>query len=374
MKYPRRNLALNEEVQHILNEKKGVSSNTTKTVDYLKFLIEDCMNAAMNSKTIAGIPSLKSQRLIRSFDAQRDLDANCEIFSYRYLFPKTALTDWLSDYSFVDIICKKYNSEKSLLADPEHNGDVFSNCEPNFGKDNKTVVYMKFELSFAVRYNYFFIGGYKIPFDQKEGLIPLIQHEMNHVNKRNKSYLQTPDYKKYYNMNYKFITKEENKNVQNIANLIYRYCIPTEREAYTEQFYKEWINLFKAKYSLAIDYENRKRGVGVTDSEREEIGKYTKTYREYEILRSWLILYRNELLTQDNSKMLYEKFKDIALYFLKLKYVKFKDNYTEWCRQFLDCIEKNMEQFEKRCIKTTHIIDSKRQTVTEKIEEMLSYK
>ena len=97
MKYPRSSFALNEEVQYILNEKKGVSSNTTKTVDYLKFLIEDCMNAAMNSKIIAGIPSLNSQRLIRSFDAQRDLDTNCEIFSYRYLFLKTALTDWLSD-------------------------------------------------------------------------------------------------------------------------------------------------------------------------------------------------------------------------------------------------------------------------------------
>lgn len=131
--------------------------------------------------------------------------------------------------------------------------------------------------------------------------------------------------------------------------------------------------MFKAKYSLAIDYENRKRGVGVTNLEREEIGKHTKTYKEYETLRNWLILYRNELLTQDNSKMLYKKFKDIALYFLKLKYNKFEDNYIDWCRMFLDCIEKNMEYFEKRCIRTTHIIDSKKQTIAEKVEEILSF-
>ena len=372
MKYPRRSLTLNEEVQHILNEKKGVSSNTTKTVDYIKFLIKDCVSVSQYRENIDDFPNLHFKSFVSSVNPVRDNKNKCNIYKYRFLFPRTAMTSWMSEDSGLDIVCKIYDTNTDLIKDPERIGDAYSLSKKN-NVDNKQNIYMYFEICTAYNSNDYFIGDYKVRLFEPNNndLVSVIQHEMNHVNKRDDTYLLSSEYSKSYNTIINNISNGKTNIIKIIGELLYRYCIPTESEAFTEQFYKQWIAEYKQKYTFTFTRlaKETNRGRVPTDKEREELAEKTKVYQEYLKLQSWLILHKNEIFKYENSKDLYDNYKDSAVYFLKLKYFNHKDNYTEWCEEFIKRIEACLDKFQKRCLRATHIVESEKPLIGELIEE-----
>ena len=133
----------------------------------------------------------------------------------------------------------------------------------------------------------------------------------------------------------------------------------------------EFLGLYKQKYTFTFIRlaKETNRGKIPTDKEREELAEKTKVYQEYLKLQSWLILHKNEIFKYENSKDLYDNYKDSAAYFLKLKYFNYKDNYTEWCKEFIKRIEACLDKFQKRCLRATHIVESEKPLIGELIEE-----
>ena len=102
----------------ILDEKLGVSSNTSRTVDYIKRILTDCM-IYISRFTVTDRPFKKvlphsvqlhkSLELMNSFTTTADDDSI--VCHWQFQFPKTSAAVWMSDDSILDIYCRIYEPQ-----------------------------------------------------------------------------------------------------------------------------------------------------------------------------------------------------------------------------------------------------------------------
>ena len=368
-------------ILHILNEKKGVTSNSTKTVDYIRFLVLECIKASNPHASRPINLSLNYQPFVEAVNARYDEKKDCIVFDYEFSFPKTATMSWMSSVSKLYITCKRYSSEKTMLKDSAYRGSIQSYALPD-KTNNKTIIQLKIDVCFApYPSKNFYVGGYVFTDNDYTELTAAIQHEINHLNKRD-TFIETEDYKKNYTKLLNILTTNRNtdKNIRYsiicIAELIYRYCVKTEREAFTEQFYKEWSAVFSSKGGFGLDILKKKYNtqVAMSDAEREQLAKQTKVYTEYTLLKKFLDDNYSNLINSDFVEEIHNKFKEIAQYFLKINFKRYGSDYTSWCTDLLDKIKDNMDIFHDRCIRATHLVDPEEVTIIEKIEEHFNYK
>ena len=180
-------------------------------------------------------------------------------------------------------------------------------------------------------------GGYKFSVIDADKIVPVIQHELNHLNKRRETYMHTVEYKEQYKKLMELI-QEKNPAVVAIANIIYRYCIKTEAEAYTEQFYKEWIRIFKDNNPLLLYKLDRERGHNLPTEKYTEYAKQTSTYKTFAMIHNWLTENKDTLISS-YADILYDKFCNIAEYFLKIRPGKYGADNVTWCKEFIYRIE-----------------------------------
>lgn len=368
-------------ILYILNERKGVTSNSTKTVDYIRFLVLECIKA---SNPYASRPmnlSLNYQPFVEAGNARYDKKKDCIVFDYEFSFPRTATMGWMSSESKLYITCKRYSSENAMLKDPSYHGSIQSYALHD-KTEHKTIIQLKIDICFApYPSKNFYVGGYVFTDNDYTELNAAIQHEINHLNKRD-TFVETEDYKKNYTELLSILTSYQNtdKNIRYsiicIAEMIYRYCVKTEREAFTEQFYKEWSAVFSSKGGFGLDILKKKYNapVAMSDKEREQLAEQTKIYKEYMLLKNFMDNNYLNLLNSNFVKEIYDVFKEIVQYFLKIKFKRYGTDYASWCTDLFDKIKDNMEIFHDRCMRATHLTDPDEVTVIEKIEEHFNYK
>ena len=360
----------------ILNEKLGVSSNTSRTVDYIKRILTDCMiyisrftvtDRPFNKVLPHSVQLHKSLELMNSFTTTADNDSI--VCHWQFQFPKTSAAVWMSDDSILDIYCRIYESEEAMK-NSMHRSKIFSVSKP--AENNKVFACMNFTMHTAYNTDVFICGGYKFSIIDADKTIPVIQHELNHLNKRRETYIHTAEYKEQYDnlMGLLQATNTTNPAVAAIAIIIYRYCVKTEAEAYTEQFYKEWIRIFKDNNPLFFYKLDKERGRNLPTEKYTEYAKQTSTYKTFAMIYDWLIENKDTLISS-YADILYDKFCNIAEYFLKIRPGKYSTDKTTWCKEFIRKIEQCMDNFLKRCARTTCIVESENWPVAMKLEEIL---
>ena len=273
----------------------------------------------------------------------------------------------MSDDSILDIYCRIYESEDDMKNCAE-TSEVFSVCKP--ADNNKVVAYMNFTMDIVYGSDIFICGGYKFSVIDADKTVPVIQHELNHLNKRRETYMHTVEYKEQYKKLMELM-QEKNPAVVAIANIIYRYCIKTEAEAYTEQFYKEWIRIFKDNNPLLFYKLDRERGHNLPTEKYTEYAKQTSIYKTFAMIHNWLTENKGTLISS-YADILSDKFCNIAEYFLKIRPGKYGADNVAWCKEFIYRIEQHMNNFLKRCARTTCIVESKKWPVALKLEEIIA--
>ena len=104
----RRSTTLNEDLQTVLNEKLGITGNTSATVDYIIRIFEDCLASAdpykkdINDILYTTFPQTKYLKLC-SYKDIVDLP-NKKGFVFKFIFnlpASSTMLDWLSADSIV---------------------------------------------------------------------------------------------------------------------------------------------------------------------------------------------------------------------------------------------------------------------------------
>lgn len=88
------------------------------------------------------------------------------------------------------------------------------------------------------------------------------------------------------------------------------------------------------------------------------------------MIYDWLIENKDTLISS-YADILYDKFCNIAEYFFKIRPGKYSTDKTTWCKEFICKIEQCMDNFLKRCARTTCIVESENWPVAMKLEEIL---
>lgn len=377
-------LELNEELKNILNEKKGVTGNTAATTDCIVELISDCLaesdpyiNKNNTSYPDTSRPSFIKYRNYRTYEERKvNEEKNCIDFIYVFNLPETAIvSQWMDNKTEVIIDCRYYLSAEDLFSDPDHGGAIFSSYKIENGKSvGKLYVIICFTSIVSMKQyckqnniqniSYFFCA--KEGLHAVSALKPYIQHELNHMHKLSRGWT-----KKDEEMNTDIMQAMQDPTeayIKVLAEFIYRYCISTEMQAYTEQFYKEYVDLFKDKF--AVRKEMLQTMTSADLDERRKYAYQTRTLKIYKILQGWLEANEKYLYIPEYADKIYNIFKEPACHFLPIK-----STITDpviFCKTLIYHIKKEMQQFYNRCIKTTFIpttaADS-RPSLREQIEE-----
>lgn len=315
----------------VLNETLGVTDNTDAVVQFFKDTSDECLNLASDS------PAANSMFDIAFCNGYEHQQTK---FSYTYIF-KFSIPDsnntlsWLSNDSKIIIICNRYESQKDRLADTVHGGGSLKSAYQI--KDGQSVAEFIFEYSFvkdAVS-NGFYISGQW--FRDTDMLEYGYQHELNHVHK-NKDIKDSRYIANYNAVGGIFRKYGKQTEIKDLAFSIYCYCIEDEANAYIEGFYKQYKVLKDKDWKDTEQWQTSKQCINA-------LKKYQQWYIE-------------------NFDMIYDMFKNINLYYLKLKY---HDNPEQYITDMVDRIIEKIRQFQRKCIRTTCIPESYLQTEFGKI-------
>ena len=377
-------LELNEGLKNILNEKKGVTGNTAATVDCIIELISDCIaesdpyiNKNNTDYPVTTRPSFIKYRNYRTYEERRvDNERNSIDFIYVFNLPETAIiSEWMDDRTEIVIDCRYYLSAEDLLSDPNHGGAIFSSYKIENGKSvGKLYIIICFTSIVSMKQycNQHNIQNISYLFCAKEGirtvseLKPYIQHELNHMHKLTGGWT-----KKDGEMNALIMQAMQNSPeayIKVIGEFIYRYCIPTELQAYTEQFYKEYVGQFKDRFPVRKEMLQSMASANLSD--RKKYAYQTKTMKTYKLLYDWLETNERYLYMPEYANTIYNTFKEPACHFLPIK-----DSITDpviFCKTLVYHIKKKMQQFYDRCMKTTFIPEdtvNDKMSLREQIEE-----
>lgn len=381
MKHNKQNITPDEILQNILNRKNEVSRNTAKIIYYINFLLNDCINVSVPNIVNLDFPTIHFGPFVKKASPVFDSQHSCQVFSYQFDFPKTATADWISDDSILKIVCKIYDNEQNMQDDPDGRGSIttISAYDSTTGKQK---IDMSFVICTAMSCKFYYIGNYEIltynSIFSKE-IESVIEHEINYANKQDITYSSSDEYVKSYSLlmhiirEYKTSRSEEmTETVQIIAECIYRYSNEINLKTYAEYFYEQWTDLFGNSCIYAIENGFKHHGVFdkcISDSRRKEIAEKTEIYRECTVLHDWLESHKDILFQEEISKKLYNLFKDIASFFLKLNYAEYNKKYICWCKEFIYRIETYINSFQKKCMNSIAFVENTDIPIRDQIEE-----
>lgn len=365
---PEQKKILFEKIEKELNEKKGITGNSTATVNWIIDLLKSCVATStpkirQNTKDID--PIKQTNRLGHRF-SELALNTNFSYnkenhymqYAYQFAVPVSAVIDeWMSEESKLVIVCRVYDSKKDLLDDPKHKGSISSKHHIEFSSNEeesgKSVAQIYIIICFAPRTKYY-MGGYS--FEYIENFIPQIQHEINHIHKTTIRWTETDT--KLYQYIIDVINDDSNTIsplTKTFAQLLYRYAVDTEREAFTEQFYKEYMQEFnkivpwmfdrqeKMSYLKSISYQNK-----------TDLIDKTSVIKDLNTLREWLNKNESKLIFPHVAKEICNYLKGPIIYFLELQ-DSFNKSEIEIVKDSIPVIRKMMNLFYKRCERTTHV-------------------
>lgn len=403
----RRSTTLNEDLQTVLNEKLGITGNTSATVDYIIRIFEDCLASAdpykkdINDILYTTFPQTKYLKLC-SYKDIVDLP-NKKGFVFKFIFnlpASSTMLDWLSADSIVIINIYWYVNPDKWIEDKKPKGDMFSTYRVlSSGKTegvlnidavliNPTAVQLWNKKLLAQQKNTrdknsvfkpfdaLYISGYSI--NELNDLKPLIQHELNHIHKTKNVHISkdlNDKLMKLINIDknkYNAFTEETLTNIKMVANCIYRYGINTEREAFTEQFYKEWMQLFSDNVNMTLYRVKRSTYKQKHAQLLNSFFDKTKTIQDFNTLKT--SLYTQEKNILKDAEIFHSLFKEIACKFLKIPNKSYKPEM--FVKIMIDKIKKCMKIFYDRCERATHVCENypnMEAPLNEWIEEIRTY-
>lgn len=384
-----------ENIANILNERKGVTKNSAATVDYILELLNDCIYESMPLRNFKGdyqqfsyplkerIPDIKYRDFRKSEHRLVNNEKNYIEYQYVFEFPESAtMTEWMDSDSELEIHCRYYLTAEDLFED-KYFGNIFSTHDM---KNNKSVgriviavsytspilirqYYKNNKISKRIEYYY----SVKRGFTKLRELAPYIQHEINHIHKTSIRWTDV-DEEMNNQIMYQMNNPSSSNLVKTIGEFLYRYCIPTEREAYTEQFYKEYVNIFKKYNSFSSNRINRQQLVSdmknETKQKRIEYASKTETIQIYTALSGWLNKNEIYLYEKRYASEIFYSYEEPARHFLKIN-----EDITDsvnFCKEMIQKIKDKMLSFYDRCIKSTYASDdypSREAPLREWIEE-----
>ncbi len=377
----------------LLNEEKGISVNTKPTLDYIRNLCIQSIDAACNeffNNTDNFDEFTPFGLFIEPFASPKsefNKKENCIEYFFLYQLPKVQDTlVWLSNLSTILIVCRIYEKEQdlklhlnkhesmssfyiiddnSLKNNLQHNEykvmlPYISKVIPNYTDSSYigsklSIGHLSINFSLAIEnIEKIYCGNRLIDSDDFLELEPILQHELNHIHKS--KVILTPKYlASYKNLIHNRFNEKE--SIADFAEITY-YANPNECNAFVEQCYKEYLITANKKYDVL---SKTFKHIFIPKEERLKIIKNTPTYKKLLYILQDITIYINKHLSNgiENYTLLYLKkniFKHIVNVFGITK--KKDESDFKYVLRILNIFSKNIDKTLKKCERTIDVSES----------------
>lgn len=366
---------------YVLNEEKGISVNTKPTIDYIKKLCKQSINAAYHDSFDYWLKVYPIAKPGKRLNTQE----NCIDYFFLYDLPKVQDTlVWLSNLSTIMIICRKYQNKNHLkqnlnkrpslssifltddntmkdfmsLADYDFLSQYIPQVIPNYTDSSYTgtknsIAHLNINFSFLSDniYENLYCGNLLINIKDLSELDSIIQHELNHIHKSKSIY--TDEYLSSYKEMLNLRTKE-NPVITDFVNIAY-HCIPDECNAFVEQCYKEYI--LEANRTRSAP-ERAFKHLFIPEEDRLEMIKNTPTYKKIITTKRNILIYKQEYL-QDKQNIQAIKNK-LFFYIENIFKITKRNNESDlnYILRVLKFFSEKIDKTLKKCERTIYVSES----------------
>lgn len=239
----------------ILDESYGVTLGISRVLEFIKNRVKKCIFASE-----AAWPKLTDDLYLKMYLGTKYLSE----FTKIDISPNMYYTDCIFEFNLkncnsrlewidfentnIEIICRLYDTMVPGKFDSDSDGGTISSAYKFIKKNNSDDSYIIGNIKIRIDMNpieqnkkiYFvpYVGGYNI--NDIKNIIPLLQHEFNHIHKKIKMNINQ-DVTDLYNIVMNILHNTNPGDIKyRFADALYRYGIQDELNANVEQAFKEY--------------------------------------------------------------------------------------------------------------------------------------